>query len=880
MDASATRTSRHEPPAGHPPFPIVGIGASAGGLEAFTQLFEQLPAATGMAYLVVQHLDPSRASLLPPLLARATKMPVCEAQDDMAVEPDHVYVIPPNADLTLAHGRLKLLPRTQTRGQHFAIDTCLRSLAHECKQQAIGVLLSGTATDGTIGLQAIKAEGGITFVQDVHSARFPQMPQSAIAAGCVDQILPPAQIASSLARLSTHPYVAQGPAAEPSTALPQEEQALTSILLALRNQTGVDFLAYKPTTLKRRIAHRMAVLHIERLADYATYLSSQRAEVEALYQDVLIHVTSFFRDPEAFLALRRLAFPQVVERLAPNEPIRIWVAGCSSGQETYSLLICLLEFLEERSLAVPIQLFATDINAKALSQARTGIYAASALETVSPERLERFFTPIDRVQGSYRISKDIRERCVFALHNMAKDPPFSHLDLVSCRNVLIYLGQALQQRVLLTFHYALKPQGFLLLGNAESVGSLSRLFAPVERRQKLYSKQAAEGSPLPSLIVSGEGQATSAPGEGGIQMPEETSKGFDVQHEADQLLLANYAPASVVVDTNLEILHVRGHTSPYLELAPGKVSFNLVKMARGDLGLSVRSAIHGARKANHVVTKEGVQVSDGGTTRQVRVTAVPLKGPETEHYFLVLFEETLPLARPGSVASPSVEPAGHATKRGPAAQRIAALEQELAATRAEMAAMLQERDAANQELESANEETLASNEELQSLTEELETSKEELQAINEELTTTNQQLEALNEQFKEAQEYAEAIVETVREPLVVLDADLRVARANATFYQCFRVEPSETVGYSLFELGHGQWNIPSLHTLLEELLSTEQSFKEFKVEHDFPNLGHKILQLSARRILREGKPIKAQPLLLAMEDITERKGLERQKNAD
>jgi len=860
-------------------FPVVGIGASAGGLEAFNQLFEHLPVTTGMAYIVVQHLDPHRPGLLPGLLSRVTKMPVSEGQQDMPIQPNHVYVIPPNADLIIEHDLLKLLPRSEMRGQHLAINTLFCSLADEYKQRAIGVLLSGTGSDGTPGLQAIKAAGGVTFAQDAHSARYPQMPQSAVAAGCVDRMVSPAEIAGELARLSTRVSLTLLPQEKPAEALPEDEQMLTDILLTLRNRTGVDFLAYKSATLKRRIEHRMAALHIELLVDYVSYLSSHANEVEALYQDVLIHVTSFFRDPQAFDALRRRAFPEMIAHHASGDALRIWVPGCSTGEEVYSLAICLIEFLEERSLTQPIQFFATDINPRALSQARAGIYLESSLAAVSKERLERFFTPVDQTLKKYRIAKTVRERCIFAQHNLVKDPPFSRLDLVSCRNVLIYLGKALQQKAIQTFHYALEPHGFLLLGTSESVDPFTQLFAHVEQRQKLYRKKAAINSPPPYPATS-DREAMSAPGKRGSQMPEETSKSFDLQQEADRLLLAHYVPASVVVDTNMDILHVRGRTGPYLELAPGKASFNLLKMARPGLLPGLRTALHAVRKENHSVTKESVQVSDAGTMREVRLSVIPLKGPAEEPYFLVLFEEM-----PSPPAQPDDTQANAPRKRGPAARRIAVLEQELAATRAEMQAMIEERNAANEELQAANEETLASNEELQSVNEELqsvneelETSKEELQAINEELTTSNQELEARNEQIKDAQEYAEAIVETVREPLLVLNADLRVQRANTAFYLLFGGIPQEVDGQFLYELGKGQWNIPQLRTLLEKVLVINQSFHDFEVEHDFSTLGHRIMLLNGRRIRRAGQQPRNQLILLAIEDVTERKEIERRKD--
>jgi two-component system CheB/CheR fusion protein len=863
MNIADTNTASQEPLAQQSIFPVVGIGASAGGLEAFIQLFEHLPENTGMAYIVVQHLDPNRPGLLPALLGRVTKMPVSEGQHDMRVQPDHVYVIPPNADLELEHDLLKLLPRMEIRGQHLAINTLFCSLASEYKQRAIGVLLSGTGSDGTSGFQAIKAVGGITLAQDAHSARYPQMPQHAVTAGCVDRILSPAEIAGELTQLSTHVSLTLLPQEKPVEVLPEEEQMFSDILLTLRNRTGVDFLAYKPATLKRRIEHRMAALHIERLTDYMSYLGTHQNEVEALYQYVLIHVTSFFRDPEAFDTLRRLAFSEIVEHHGSGDALRIWVPGCSTGEEAYSLAICLLEFLEARALTLSIQLFATDINPMTLAQARSGIYPVTSLATVSKERLERFFTPVDQAQRNYRIAKVVRERCIFAQHNMVKDPPFSHLDLVSCRNVLIYLGKTLQQKAIQTFHYALDPHGFLLLGTSESVDPLSQLFARVEQRQKLYRKKAAISSPLFYQTTSGDMEAMSTDGKRGSQMSEETSKSFDLQQEADRLLLARYVPASVVVDTNMDILHVRGRTGSYLELAPGKVSFNLLKMARPGLLPGLRTALHAARKENHVVTKESLQISEADTMREVRLSVIPIKGLTDDPYFLVLFEE-MPALPEHAPASLHDAPATASRKRGPAARRIAALELELASIRAEMQAMLEERDAATEELQAANEETLASNEELQS--------------VNEELQSVNEELETRNEQIKEAQEYAEAIVETVREPLLVLDDDLRVQRANTAFYLLFGGITQEVDGQLLYDLGKGQWNIPQLRTLLEKVLVINQSFHDFEVEHDFSTLGHRIMLLNGRRIRRAGPSARKQLILLAIEDITERKKTDRRKN--
>ncbi|HET8846086.1 MAG TPA: CheR family methyltransferase, partial [Ktedonobacteraceae bacterium] len=645
------------------------------------------------------------------------------------------------------------------------------------------------------------------------------------------------------------------------------------------NRTGVDFLSYKPATVTRRILHHMATLRMTDLAEYAIYLQTHPAESEALEQDVLIPVTRFFRDEAVFAALAQHAFPSMVQQLAPGAALRIWVPGCSTGEEVYSLAICLLEFLQERALAPPLQFFATDLNPSVLAHAREGIYLASTLTNISSERRERFFTPVDRERTTYRIDKALRARCVFAQHNLAKDPPFSHLDLISCRNVLIYLGASLQQQVIQTFHYALNPQGLLLLGTSERIDPFSRLFRCVERGQPLYAKKVTGGIVLPNLATREGGVGGQIRREGEVSMSEKQNVGWDILQEADRVLLANYTPASVVIDARQEIVQVRGQTSPYLELATGRANLNLLKMARPGLRLSLRAAIQTARKENRRVSKEGVQMQAFDQTSEVRLSVIPLKGPPTNPHFLVLFEDLATSQRTALLEASPDSQAENVGKRSPAARRLAAREQEVAETRAEMTALLAERDAANEDLQTANEEIRASNEELQSTNEELETSREELQVINEELTTSNQELQTRNEQLKAAQDYAEAIVETVREPLVVLSEDLRVQRANLAFYQFFQVVPQETEGHTLDELGDGQWNSPHLRTLLAQVLTSHQSFRDFEVAHHFPRIGPKTMLLNARRMLRAYEQEKDHLLLLAMEDITERRKAQRQQEA-
>ena len=559
----------------------------------------------------------------------------------------------------------------------------------------------------------------------------------------------------------------------------------------------------------------------------------------------------------------------------PGDPIRLWVAGCSTGEEAYSLAICLIEFLEKRALQIPFQIFATDIDAVALKQARAGVYQMKNMQEISPQRLQRFFVPMDRSGERYQISKAIRACCIFARQNVANDPPFSHLDLVSCRNVLMYLTPALQEKVVQTLHYALKSHGFLLLGSSESVGPGSTLFTRAEPHQKLFTKKNWERSPPLSQVVPANERVIKTRAQSVNEGAEDMIQTFDVQQEADRLLLTTYAPASVVIDTEMQIIHIRGRIGPYLEPMPGKANFHILKWARDGLQLGLRTSIQAAQKEDHPIIREGLRVN--GTARSVRITVVPLKGASTAPYFLILFEEGPPPASLVTKPTAFTYLSGRRGKSAVVDARVATLEQELAITQSEVQGMLEEHERVSEHLQEANEETRSSNEELQSINEELETSQAELQAINEELTTANQELQTRNEQLRVAQDYAESIVETIREPLVVLSADVQVQYANGAFYQFFRVTPPETEHHLLYELGNGQWNYSQLRDLLQQMEDTNQSFHDIEVEHHFPIIGHKIMQLSGRRIVGEREGTRGHLILLAMEGITARRELERQK---
>jgi two-component system, chemotaxis family, CheB/CheR fusion protein len=526
-------------------FPIVGIGASAGGLEACTQLLRHLPSDSGMAFVLVQHLDPKHKSILSDLLAKATSMPVSEVKDGMHAKPNHVYVIPPNTGMVISRAILVLTPRAETHGFHMPIDQFFHSLAEDQKNNAVGVILSGTASDGALGLKAIKTEGGITFAQDEKTAKYGGMPHSAIVHGAVDFILPPEGIAKELVRIGRHSYLSgkisiapdNSRKAETGDLPPQDENDFSQVLTLLLSSSRVDFTYYKQATIKRRIARRMALHRLESVSDYVKYLRENPAEVEALYQDILIHVTGFFRDPEPFEALKKAIFPKILNQRSPEVPLRVWVPGCSTGEEAYSLAISLLEFLGEKSKNIPIQIFATDISETTLEKARTGRYGENIQRDVSAKRLQRFFT---RVDSGYQISKSVRDLCVFAKQDLAKDPPFSNLDLISCRNVLIYMNASLQKKVMGIFHYALRPTGYLLLGKTESIVGYPGFFSPVDKRQKIYSRKMSAIHP-DFGFAAGDYELKKVD-----VIKKMGEEGFNIEKEANRIVLSRYAPAGVI----------------------------------------------------------------------------------------------------------------------------------------------------------------------------------------------------------------------------------------------------------------------------------------------------------------------------------------------
>src|SRR2546428_584441 len=799
-------------------FPIVGVGASAGGLEAFTQLLKALGPGTGMAYVLVQHLDPSHESALPELLAKATEMPVRQVTDATPVEPNHVYVIPPNVDMIISRGILRLTARTETRGYHMPIDRFLRSLAEDQGSNAIGVILSGTASDGTLGLAATKAEGGITFAQDEKSAKFDGMPQSAIAAGCVDFVLPPDAIGRKLERIRAHPYLAPASSSRTPELVPDGDPQLKNILHLLRMANEVDFSDYKPATVKRRIIRRMALHQIGTLKDYVQLLRHHPAEVEALHEDLLIKVTSFFRDPAAFEALKAEAFPGILKHRSPEEPIRVWVPGCSTGEETYSQAIVLLEFLGHRSADIPIQLFGTDLSQESIGKARSGVYPESIVADVSPERLRRFFA---KVEVGYRINKTIRDMRVFARQNFLQEPPFSRIDVISCRNVLIYLGPVLQKRIMPIFHYALKPRGFLMLGGAEGIiGTGSDLFELMDRKHKIYCRKSTPSglhfdfaaSQYPTHLASDK---QTQKREGVVQL-------LDLRKEADRILLTKYAPVAVVINDDMEVLESRGHVGLYLELASGRASFNVLKMAREGLLFDLQAAINKAKteKEGVPVRKENVPVERDGELKDVNLEVTRFKvASNRERNLWIVFEDSRPAGRAesaGTMAGEAKPSEGGKEKRSD--RQSSHLKQELVATKRYLHSLVEDKEASNEELQAANEEILSSNEELQSTNEELQTAKEELESTNEELHTVNEELHNRNFELTQANNDFVNLLSSVNIAMVMLGRDLRIRRVTP--------QAEKLLGLIRTDVGRPITNVrpnidvPDLEQMIAEVIKT------------------------------------------------------------
>ncbi|MCW2311636.1 chemotaxis protein CheB [Rhodoferax antarcticus] len=818
--AKPPKTSPPAPPATPPTpvattalesFPIVGIGASAGGLAAFQAFFSGIPTgkAPGMAFVLVQHLAPDHKSLLAELLRRYTPMPVFEVEDTMVVQPNCVYVIPPKHDMALLNGCLQLLDPGAPRSQHLPIDFFFKSLAADQRERAIGIVLSGTGSDGTLGARAIKDAGGMVMVQTPDAAEFDGMPRSAVATGLVDYQLKANELPAQLIAFLKYAYGKFSPNADKPVLI--NDNALKRIFVLLRTHTKHDFSQYKPSTIHRRIERRMAVHQISQVDDYVRYLQQNTEEAEALFRDLLIGVTNFFRDPEAFEALEH----QVIPLLFAGKPtiggvVRIWVAGCSTGEEAYSIAILLQEYMEEVKQSYTVQLFATDIDSRAVAIARAGLYPPGIAADLTPLRLARFFTE-EPNGGGYRIHKSLRDMLVFSEQDLTRDPPFSRLDLITCRNLLIYLNADLQKRLMPLFHYALNPQGLLFLGTSEGIGDALVLFSTLDRKAKIFQRKNAEpGSQrLPSRFY---------PPLSGLEAAQPRALDRDVSHSklslrelTEQALLAQVAPAAALINTLGDILYLHGRTGMYLEPAPGEVGVpNILKMAREGLRPALFNSLHRAMASQALVHTPGLRVKTNGHFTRVNLCVRPMPGslsapaslaeanaplvnaPQEAHLYLVILEEAPdPLPDPAQPPLQTGGPELAAPQSEDAAGQIAALRAELRAKDEYVRSTHEELETSNEELKSSNEEMQSINEELQSTNEELETSKEELQSLNEELSTVNNELNQKVDDLSRLNNDMNNLLAGTGIATVFVDHQLRILRFTPTASQLINLISSD-----------------------------------------------------------------------------------------
>jgi chemotaxis methyl-accepting protein methylase/signal transduction histidine kinase len=964
------------PPATNTPSAVVGIGASAGGLDALKDFFKAMPPDSGMAFAVVQHLEPAHESQMADILSRCTAMSVAPAEDGMPVRPNCVYTIPASKYLSIRAGRLRLTEPVERHGMRMAIDFFFRSLAEDQQEKAICVILSGSGSDGTHGLRAVRSAGGMGMAQEPATAQFGIMPQSAIDTGLVDYVLPPDRMPAALVAFVRHPRTDAAGPQETAEAGPTDE--LESILKLLRCRTNSDYRCYKKGTVVRRIERRMGLVQVACMEDYLKLLGKDPQELAQLGKDMLIGVSSFFRDSEAFDELRTLAINPLVAGKSPDGPIRVWVPGCATGEEAYSVAILLLEALAAADKGNAVQVFASDVDEEALETARAGIYGDAIATDVTPQRLGRFFL---RKDDRYQAGKQLREAVVFARQNLIADPPFSKMDLITCRNVLIYLQPEAQRKVISLFSFALNVGGYLFLGKSESITDPRDLFEIVSKPRRIFrlTRPNRHADDLP--VFSGAGRAVGVAADRGPLPPSAAQLALLNQ----QMLIEHFGAAIVLVEPKGRILHFHGQTEKYLGHPKGQATLNVLDMAAGSLAAKLRRAMGQAREANAPVTIHQVPVPRKGSPL-VNITVAPVAGRAGDDAILAIILEDAPLAAEPHRAS------GKTLEDEPA---VAHLEAENKALRADLDETNHEHQAASEELKAANEEVMSMNEELQSTNEELETSKEELQSINEELNTVNNQLnekvaeltdanndlanlagateiatvfldaklrikqftpratellnlisadvgrplshitqnfdgrslsalaaavmknltpvdkevqipdgrwftmrilpyrtlddhvngavvtftdvsrlKRLDDSLQRAKAYAESIVGTVREPLLVLDSALRVVSANPAFYRMFQATAATTIGQFVYDLGEKQWNTPELRKRLEGVVPTRSESGDFQVEHDFLELGPRIMRLNARPI----EPSEDQPalILLAIEDVTGREQARRQ----
>jgi two-component system CheB/CheR fusion protein len=751
-------------------FQIVGIGTSAGGLEALELFFTNVPAKSGMAFIVVQHLDPTYKGMLVELLQRGTPLKVFQAKDSMRVAPNCVYVIPPNKDLSIRHGVLHLSTPLAPRGLRLPIDFFFRTLAEEQKEHSLGVILSGMGSDGTLGLLAIKEQGGTVFVQSPETAKFDGMPQSAIDAGLTDFIVPVQDLYASISAFIHHtPVFTQNKIiteSEPQSLVEERaNSSLENVILLMRSQTGHDFALYKKTTLYRRIERRISIYHMENIAEYVRFLQDNPQEVKTLFNELLIGVTSFFRDPAAWEELKTEALPSLLAGCPPGKTLRAWVPGCSTGEEAYSLAISFTEALDalrpqKAYNKFSLQIFATDLDAHSIGKAREGVYPASLATEISLERLERFFV---KTEHGYRVTADLRKMVIFAQQNLIMDPPFTKLDLLCCRNLLIYLTRELQEKLIPLFHYSLNPGGILFLGNSETVGGFTDMFTKLEGKNHLYRNQEVNVS----MHVLDFPTSFTAPYQ---QKAEKVLKPMEnLQTLADSLLLQTYAPAAVLTNETGDILYISGRTGKYLEPAAGKANWNIFAMARDGLRNELHSAFQMVQQEQKTITLKNLRIGTNGGTQIVNITLQPIRGNNVlSGTVMIVFAEV--------TAQNIVKPSGKPSRVTPKSARLEELENEIHQARLEILTIREEMQSSQEELKSANEELQSTNEELQSTNEELTTSKEEMQSMNEELQTVNHELQTKLDELSHANNDLKNLLDSTNIATLFLDNHLRVRR--------------------------------------------------------------------------------------------------------
>jgi two-component system, chemotaxis family, CheB/CheR fusion protein len=748
-------------------FPVVGIGASAGGLEAFEDFFAHMDPKSGIAFVVVTHQHPGHTSVLPELLRKCTSMDVVQVTDQIKVKQNCVYLNPPGKIVSIFNGKFHISESTEPRGLSLPIDYFFRSLAQDQKDKAICIILSGTGTDGTLGLRAVKGESGMAIVQEESSAKFTGMPGSALTTGLVDYILPPSKMPAQLLKYVKGPFLSSTePAKKTESPL---NRVMEKIFLQLRNRTGHDFSGYKSNTTRRRIERRMNVHHINKPKQYLQYLQDNPQEANVLFKELLIGVTAFFRDPDAFAYLREKLFPKLLKSKEEGSNLRIWVPGCASGEEVYSLAMLFSECQSKLNTGVGVQIFGTDLDAHAIDIARAGFYPDGIAADMSPSRLKTYF---DKEEGNYRIRKSIRDMVIFAPQNVIKDPPFTKLDFISCRNLLIYLESDLQRKLLSLFHYSLNHGGYLFLGNSESSGTSDHLFNLVNKKWKVYAVKSSKAS------LFGQGYVDIFETKKVKDLYQETSKRLpakpvstpNIQTLMEKHLLSNFAPASVVVDDRGGVFYIHGQTGDFLEPAQGRPSNNLLSMAREGLKIELATALRKAYQQNGAVLVDAVSVRRNGGYIRVNITVQKILEPELlQGLFLVVFESL-------KKDSSSKKKAGVKELKPVSAGKMEKLESELAYTKESLQSTIEELETTNEELKSTNEELQSTNEELQSSNEEIETSKEEMQSLNEELQTTNAELQAKIDEYSRGNDDMKNLLNSTNIATLFLDNNLNVKR--------------------------------------------------------------------------------------------------------